>query len=224
MASSFAVDIKQMFLNANRLYEEKKFDTAIKEYEHIIQRTRDPAVYYNLANAYFRVNKIGKAILNYERALRLFPRDQDINLNLRFSKKTLNISEQPGLIRSITNFFTSLELFLFVFSINFFFFVLLYLKLIKNFSISFTTLLITFSVLVISFAILYFKISDESAPYAIVIANACEVKSGPGEEYKTELTLNEGKKLLITAQKGGWYAIKIDRHIGWINKDVVEKI
>src|SRR5690554_4764230 len=42
-------------------------------------------LYYNLGNAYFRDNQLGKAILNYERALLLDPGDSDIRHNLRFA-------------------------------------------------------------------------------------------------------------------------------------------
>ena len=37
---------------------------------------------YNLANAYFKVGRYGKAILYYNRALRLAPGDAEIRYNL----------------------------------------------------------------------------------------------------------------------------------------------
>lgn len=42
------------------------------------------ALYYNLGNCYYRLNRPGKAILNYNRALRLDPTDSDAAENLDF--------------------------------------------------------------------------------------------------------------------------------------------
>ena len=43
-------------------------------------------LYFNLGNAYYKTNSIGLAILNYERAKKLAPDDEDISANLKNCK------------------------------------------------------------------------------------------------------------------------------------------
>jgi tetratricopeptide (TPR) repeat protein len=43
-------------------------------------------VYFNLGNAYFRAGDAGRAILEYERARRLLPRDPDTRANLDYAR------------------------------------------------------------------------------------------------------------------------------------------
>ena len=76
-----------LFDKGNQSYEEGRFDQAIQQYEEILNLgIRDFRVFYNLGNAHFRQNQLGKAILNYRRALDLRPRDEDAQANLAFIK------------------------------------------------------------------------------------------------------------------------------------------
>jgi hypothetical protein len=43
-------------------------------------------LYFNLGNAYLKTNDVGHAVLNYERARRLIPRDADLHANLSFAR------------------------------------------------------------------------------------------------------------------------------------------
>ena len=67
-------------------YSQARYDDAIRIYEAVIEN-KGAAVdlYYNLGNAYFRSNMLGKAILNYERALRYDPTDKDAKANLEYA-------------------------------------------------------------------------------------------------------------------------------------------
>ena len=53
-----------------------------------------PQLYYNLGNAYYRLNRPGLAILNYHRALRLDPTYKDARENLEFVNS--RITDRPG--------------------------------------------------------------------------------------------------------------------------------
>ena len=73
---------------ANRLGIEGPFKAAGDfyrqgDYKNAIH-SESGAVYYNLANSYFKDGQLGKAILNYERAKRLIPRDGDLGANYKF--------------------------------------------------------------------------------------------------------------------------------------------
>ena len=73
---------------ANTAYINNDFPTAISLYETILSSGRQSGkLYYNLANAYFKEQEIGRAILNYNRALRLNPGNEDIRYNLQVAEK-----------------------------------------------------------------------------------------------------------------------------------------
>ena len=68
---------------ADRLYTK-----AILNYENIIEvgGIENAKLYYNLANAYFLKGNIGRAVLNYRRALKLDSSNVDIKKNLTFAR------------------------------------------------------------------------------------------------------------------------------------------
>ncbi|MBA3827651.1 MAG: tetratricopeptide repeat protein [Taibaiella sp.] len=74
---------EQWWQQGNNYYQQKEYDSAIASYEHVsILNPKDAIVYYNLGNAYYRLNKIGYAVLNYERALRYDPSFKEAMENL----------------------------------------------------------------------------------------------------------------------------------------------
>ena len=85
----FAQDTTSGFKKANQLYREGKYSDAAHGYESVLKQKSASEVYYNLGNTYFRLKKIGMAILNYERALLLAPRDQDISTNFKYAKSAI---------------------------------------------------------------------------------------------------------------------------------------
>lgn len=77
-----------LFQEANEAYSRGDYGQAIVKYEQITETAGyAPSVLYNLGNSYALSGKIGKAVLNYERALRLSPSDSDISGNLELLKK-----------------------------------------------------------------------------------------------------------------------------------------
>lgn len=71
---------------ADSAYIAKEYVLAAQVYEEVLSLGYTSAeVLYNLGNAYFRMGEMPKAVLNYERALRLSPADEDIIMNLRLA-------------------------------------------------------------------------------------------------------------------------------------------
>ena len=66
-------------------YADARYTDAITIYESVLAKQgASLSLYYNLGNAYYRNNQPGKAILNYERALRIDANDEDAKANLEF--------------------------------------------------------------------------------------------------------------------------------------------
>lgn len=73
----------EVFHDALRAYEQEEYGTAIEQYEQLIREdVVEPAVFYNLGNAYYRAGHLGAAIANYERTLALDPAHQKARDNL----------------------------------------------------------------------------------------------------------------------------------------------
>ena len=74
------------FFHANTLYTQGQYAEAVEAYEAVLQSGFVSGnLYFNLGNSYFKAGRVGKAILNYERARRFLPSDPDLEANLRFA-------------------------------------------------------------------------------------------------------------------------------------------
>ncbi|MBV9658849.1 MAG: tetratricopeptide repeat protein [Verrucomicrobia bacterium] len=80
------------FAVGNRYYENGRYAEAITAYQESIQHGEASAnLFYNLGNAAFRAGEAGRAVLNYERALRLQPSHQEAAANLAFVRRQLGL-------------------------------------------------------------------------------------------------------------------------------------
>ncbi len=87
---------------------------AAMRYEKIVHQAgiRNGRLYYNIANAYFRMEDIGRAILNYRRAQQYIPDDENLRQNLSYAltKRLDKIDEQPRIRVFKTLFFWHYDL------------------------------------------------------------------------------------------------------------------
>lgn len=95
------------FRAANERYEQGAYEEAAREYEQLVDaEVREPDLYYNLGNTYFKLGDMGRAVLNYERALRLSPRDDDVRSNLALVRSLLKdkqfVADQNWIARAVT--------------------------------------------------------------------------------------------------------------------------
>ncbi len=81
-----AADPVESFNAANKIYRSGRYEEAARSFEDLLRGgNRAPEVYFNLGNCYFKLQQYPKAILNYERARRLDPLDEDIAYNLKMA-------------------------------------------------------------------------------------------------------------------------------------------
>jgi tetratricopeptide (TPR) repeat protein len=92
------------FQRGNTLYEAGRFADAAAAYQRAFDAAsgQNAAVgvnlFFNLGNAWFRAGEPGRAVLNYERALRLQPDHLEAAANLAFVRRQLGVpaAHQPG--------------------------------------------------------------------------------------------------------------------------------
>ena len=76
---------------ANNLYFTNKFAEAAEAYGKLIAGgQRSATLYFNLGNACYKAEQMGRAIAAYRRAERLTPRDATLRANLQFVRKKVN--------------------------------------------------------------------------------------------------------------------------------------
>ena len=76
------------FDDANRAFAAARYADSVQGYQAVLKHDGySPAVLFNLGNAELRAGRPGDAILDYERARWLAPRDPDIAANLRFARQ-----------------------------------------------------------------------------------------------------------------------------------------
>jgi len=77
------LDPKSLIKKGNKEYKNQNYEAALESYSAVLhQGLVSSELYYNLGNTYYRMGKIGYSVLNYEKALKLAPGDEDIKHNL----------------------------------------------------------------------------------------------------------------------------------------------
>ena len=81
------------FDDANRAFAAGRYADSVQGYQAVLKHDGySPAVLFNLGNAELRLGQTGDAILDYERARWLAPRDPDIAANLRFARQRAGLA------------------------------------------------------------------------------------------------------------------------------------
>jgi len=98
--------LKDLFAEGNALYEAGDYESAIDRYTSVVKAgVADKDLYYNLANAYYKIDDLGRAVLFYERAHRVAPRDRDVRENLGLVRSQLRdkqfVREQNRVTRTL---------------------------------------------------------------------------------------------------------------------------
>lgn len=220
-------------------YAQSRFADAITIYENVIaEQGGSLPLYYNLGNAYYRTNEPGKAILNYERALRIDANDEDTKANLEFVQSkivdTIPEDEIPfykewgnavsSLFAKDTWGIIAVVAFAIMLIILFFFFF-------KNnarglsFGIAFACLAIT---IVANMSARNLGSKDDGMSEGVVLDEMVVVKSSP-DSSGTELTkIHEGLKVTIIDDAiEDWVKIEANngnRVVGWIRTKSMERI
>lgn len=223
------LDFKKLFEEGNNFYQGEKYSMAVKSYEEILKYGLiNPVIYYNLGNAYFKEGILGKSLLNYYRALNIWPRDKEIRHNLSFAQSKL-IDKDPKIGRFLNKFLFYLnlnELFLSVFTSYFLTVLLIMLYNAKRKEVILWILIISSFLLITSGA--WFGVSLWSQHIenpAVVIKSEVPVKSGPGDDYKVTFKLHEGTRLNILKKVNDWCEVEVfDSLRGWLRGETIERI
>jgi tetratricopeptide (TPR) repeat protein len=224
--------IEEQFLNANQHYKSGRFDEAVSFYEALLRsHGKNGYIFYNLGNAYFRSNNLGKAILNYERARELLPRDTDLDFNLRYARHQMKDAvSHPNTFVDVVFFWVTgvspSEILWTFAAVNLFFWLVLLLKIFSRKEWSFYLLVVAsgFWILTgLTFGIKWYqKINDNRA---IIVAEEINVLAGPSKGDTLLFKLHAGTMVSLERSEDAWTLIRLpDKKRGWVQKNGVEPI
>lgn len=226
---SFAQN-SQLFEQGNTLYNDAKYPEAIDKYQQVLDTDMHSAeLYFNLANAHYKLNHIAPSIFYYEKALQLAPNDAEIKQNMAFAKNmtldAIDVVPEVGVSKVINQVSHAISfdlwaiiaicfVFLAVFSfINYY---LAHGTRTKRFS--FTIGFIALILMVGSVVSAFNKYNlDQSDNPAIVFAQESQIKSEPNLRSTEAFLLHEGTKVQVLDTVENWKKIKLsDGKKGWI--------
>ncbi|MGZ0015522.1 tetratricopeptide repeat protein [Yeosuana sp. AK3] len=227
-----------LFEQGNKLYNDGKYAEAIQKYEAILETNHhSEALYFNLANAHYKLNHIAPSIYYFEKALQLAPNDQDIKNNLAFAKNmtidAIEVIPDAGfskLIRKVTDLMSfdnwaklavgSVILFVLIFLIYY----LTYSTLKKRLAFISSNLFLFLAVISLVIAFHKFNESKKDNP-AIIFAQETVIKSEPNNRSQELFRLHEGTKVQILDTVNLWKEIKLsDGKTGWIENDDIKEL
>ncbi len=222
-----------LFEEGNAFYNEGKYQEAIKKYETILKNGQhSAALYFNLANANYKLNKVAPSIYYYEKALLLNPNDKDIKSNIVFANNMtiddIDVVPEVGfskITKGIINTM-SFDNWAKLAIAGVFLFVVLFLAYHFSYAtskkrIAFVVSIVSLLVACCSVAIAFQKYSMDSKDQpAIVFAQESRVKAEPNLRSEEAFKLHEGTKVKVLDTIDNWKKIKIaDGTTGWIASD-----
>ena len=230
--------VEQVWDAANTAYINADYHRAIEAYGQLLLRGfASDKLYYNLANAYFKAGRYGKAILCYNRALRLAPGDADIRYNLdvanTFVKDKIAVVPEffvKSWVRSVRMSLgctawsvVSLAALALLFAL-----VLLYL-LAGRLAWRKTGFYGMLAMLVVFIASTSFAATERrellDSSEAVVMSSSVSVKSSPDKASTDLFVLHEGTKVRTVSELGDWREIVIaDGKKGWVEARTIETI
>lgn len=219
-------------LKAQEAYGAGNLQEAENIYQRLLQEMGPNAdLYYNLANVYYRQNRLGQASLGYEKALLLHPRDADLRANLALIRGKLNadLVEQSLSSRLIDSIFVwvsylSLAELIYLFGLVwclFWLVSLLRIFMTKGRLGFIFWLLLLFMAVMGGSLLLKYNICKLNS-WGILIKPEVNVWPSFLKADKTLLVLPEATKILIISQQplqgtAAWYQIRLPQgKKGWI--------
>ena len=228
-----AKDFQDLLNQGNQQYLNGEYELAVETYTSIVDSGYSSSeLFYNLGNAYYKSHDITMALVNYERAQILKPKDKDILHNLDVAREFVvdRIDILPEFflkrawvgfvktfdadlwaIMSLLTFFLSLALFLAYF----------FSKRVELRRVTFWTAIL---LMFLSLSALVFASQQNRFitrhNQAIILTPSVAIKSSPDDNSGTDLfLLHEGTKVTVDDELGDWREVVLsDGNRGWLKE------
>jgi tetratricopeptide (TPR) repeat protein len=231
--NAFALDVSKRFLQANEAYEKADYANAAMFYENILKEVKNGNLYYNLGNCYFKEGKIGYALVNYLRAKKFTPNNNDLNDNINYLRTlTKDKIEDKSMFSFIYKIFSfndsfSLKVYFYIFTLfNITFFSLLIIRLlVKKYFLDWLKNIMLFLLIFSAMGCMLNYMMYFHDKKGVIISGEVSVRSGSSLNDTTIFNLHEGTEFKAVDEKVDWLKIQLlDNKKGWVLKKVVELV
>ena len=235
---NFGQNLNEIFKEGNSAYNEGDFKKAISQYNMILDKGKHSSdLYFNLGNAYYRLNKVAESIFYFEKAKQLDPSSNKIKFNSSFAEnmtidsiEKLPKSQLEELKLNIFNFFSIKNWAILTVFFSWLFLAMFSLYLFNNKSsikrIFFSFSSICLLILIFSFSISYLsKKEKESNQSAIIFSNQLNIWPEPNERGEIKFILHKGTKVNLLENLEEWKKIKIaNGSEGWVKNPKLKSL
>ncbi|MDP4662423.1 MAG: tetratricopeptide repeat protein [Salibacteraceae bacterium] len=227
----------ELFEQANAAYKIGQYDSAKAIYAEISETgIVSSSLFYNLGNCYFKTGSVANAILNYERALRLSPDDEDVIYNLEIANS--RITDKVDVIEPffITQWWQNAALSLhpdswawislvFILSLVAVLSLFILGRESSHKKLGFLGSIVMLILLGMSYSFGSTALNWKNRKEAIIFAPTVNVKSEPTNKSTDQFVLHEGVKVIVLAQDADWLRIRLsDGNSGWVPRQSTETI
>ncbi len=229
---------QQRFEEGNQAYQQGKISEAVDIYESILRNGYvSGPLYYNLGNAYYRAGNIPRAILNYERALRLMPNDDDLRHNLQLANLMITDKIEPTPRLFLWDYFDAVKNAFALETVTWIAYAAFVLVIgcvcvvilggtyqVRKLALWGSAASVLFMLL---FVVLFFaKLKDVNRTNeAVVTSNIVTVKNSPDQKSSDAFVLHGGVKVQIVDQLSDWIKVRLaDGKVGWMESKETERI
>ncbi len=217
----------QRFDEGNRQYLEGNYAAAVDAYQKALATGyASDLLYYNLGNAYYRLDAFGQAIRYYEKARRMMPENRQLahNLNIVRARLADHFSQAPAPIwqvwwQKVAARTGAWGLFLgglFCYLIAAGLWGYRIRRGVRNpwrrraFAVS-------AALAVLLLAAAFAASSGGEARRGVVVADRADLRAGPSETAETERVIHEGVVVDVTATEGAWVKVRLPNGVdGWL--------
>ncbi len=223
---------------ANDAFQSKNYDRAASIYETLYAAGYSSAtLFYNLGNSHYRQGNLGRAILNYERALLYQSNNENVKHNLAIARRQLRDE-----LESLPEFFLwrwwrNLAFSLPITVWSLFGVLLLWLgaggmvlwlfaRERKNKIRGFTAGLCLGVCCILPFALASSRVRlQNNSGTAIILVTETLLRSAPDPQSADILEVHEGLKVTLLDQISDWHKVRLQNgEEGWLPKEALEEI
>jgi len=228
--TAFGNDASKAFYDGVSHYEAGRYDDALDSFLTISdQGIKNGKLAYNLGNTYMQKEELGRALLWYERAARLMPKDPDLifNRNVAFSQVKDRQEDAENPVVSVLFFWKkgiplkTLQ-WLAIATGGLFWTLFALTILLRRSPLKTAAILCGAFFALFAATALWDTAAESRIQKGVVLPKAVSVRSGLSDTATELFTLHAGSRVTVEQERGGWLRIAFaEGKIGWVKKETV---
>jgi len=232
-ACSIPPDVDEQIRNANNYFQQADYPQVIQILETLVATDLQSGdVFFNLGNVQYVSGHIGQALLNYRRAQRFMPRDEETKLHIiriraqRLDGPLVNTYFSDRIVQWLNETLTYQEFVLLAWLLWVLLWILcLFYVVRRSRRLKLYIVICGIGFLCVVFIGVLWWQFETVRPAAILTADAASVMSGPGKDYMYLYDIHEAIEMRIIDQQNGYVRFQLtDGREGWCEEVLIEYV